>query len=65
MAGRGDLERARYAAEAGLNAVNYVVQQKSCLGGFPTIAAPVADTAFGGAAYSAYANAASGSPVSG
>ena len=63
VAGRADAERARYAAEAGLQAVNYVVQQKSCLGGFPTTAAPVADTAFGGAAYSAYASAASGSPL--
>ena len=63
IAGRSDFERARYAAEAGLQAVNYAVQQKSCLGGFPTTSSPVIDTAFGGAAYSAHAGAASGSPV--
>jgi Tfp pilus assembly protein PilX len=62
-ASRGDLERARYAAEAGLHAANAIVQQKSCVGGFPVAATPLADTNFGGAAYSAYASAASGSPL--
>jgi hypothetical protein len=60
---RADFERARYAAEAGLQAVNYMVQQAGCAGTYPTSAAPLVDAAFAGSAYSAYASAASGSPL--
>ena len=63
VAGRADRERARYAAEAGLQAVNYAVQKAACVGAYPTAAAPLADASFGGAAYSGYASAASGSPL--
>jgi len=60
---QSDLDRARYAAEAGLQAVNYQVQQASCSGGFPTSVAPVTNSNFGGAAYSAYASQASGTSL--
>lgn len=60
---RSDVERARYAAEAGLQAANYVIQQTGCAGGYPTSSTPVVDTAFGGSAYSAYASSISGSPL--
>lgn len=60
IAGQADLDRARYAAEAGLQAVNYQVQQAGCGGSFPVAAAPVSNSNFGGAAYSAYADSASG-----
>ena len=63
MASRGDVERARYAAEAGLQAVNYVIQQTGCAGGYPVESTPVVDSNFGNAAYSAYASALSGSPL--
>jgi len=57
MAATGDdAERARLAAEAGLQAANYAVQQQGCAGGFPTSAAPVTNANFAGAAYSAYAS---------
>ncbi len=63
IARQSDLERARYAAEAGLQAVNYQVQQQGCAGSFPTSAAPVTNANFGGGAYSAYADKASGTPL--
>ena len=63
VADQSHTERARYAAEAGLQAVNFVVQQAGCEGTYPTEASPVADTDFAGAAYSAYSTAATGSPV--
>ena len=63
LAGRDDAERARLAAEAGLQAANYIVQQQGCAGGYPTSALPVTNNAFGGASYSAYADRASGSPL--
>lgn len=53
-------DRARYAAEAGLQAVNARVQSFSCAGGFPVIGSPVVNSNFGGASYSAYATTASG-----
>jgi hypothetical protein len=58
-----DLARARYAAEAGLQAVNYRIQGLGCGGGYPISSSPVTDSNFGGAAYSAYANNTSGSPL--
>ncbi len=63
LAGQDDMERARLAAEAGLQAANYIVQQQGCAGGYPTSALPVTNNAFGGASYSAYADRASGSPL--
>ena len=63
VADQSDMERARYAAEAGLQAVNFVVQQAGCSGTYPTAAAPVTNADFAGAAYSAYSMAATGSPV--
>jgi hypothetical protein len=63
IASGSDLDRARYAAEAGLQAVNYQVQQQGCGGGFPTPAAPVTNSNFGGGSYAAYADKATGSPL--
>lgn len=63
LSGQDDTERARLAAEAGLQAANYVVQQIGCAGGYPTSALPVTNNDFGGAAYSAFADRASGSPL--
>jgi hypothetical protein len=60
---RSDFERARYAAEAGLQAVNYVIQQDGCIGIYPTAGAPLVDTAFAGSTYSAYASSPVGSPL--
>lgn len=62
IASGSDLDRARYAAEAGLQAINYQVQQQGCGGGFPTSLAPV-NSNFGGGAYSAYADKATGFPL--
>lgn len=60
---QSERERARYAAEAGLQAANYAIQAKACAGGYPISSSPVTDSNFGGAAYSAYANNTSGSPL--
>ena len=62
-ASQADRERARYAAEAGLQAVNYAVQGLGCGGGYPLSGAPVTDNNFGGAAYTAYSDRAVGSPM--
>lgn len=59
---QSDIDRARYAAEAGLQAVNADVQSENC-SGYATSSSPIADTDFGGATYSAYASASSGSPL--
>jgi len=64
IGGQSERARARYAAEAGLQAANYAMQAAGCAGGYPTAATPVTDADFGGASYSAYADAASGSPRS-
>jgi len=54
IANRSDLDRARYAAEAGLQAVNSVIQGKGCTAtDYPTSGGLVS---FGGATYSAYAS---------
>lgn len=58
-----DTDRARYAAEAGLQAVNAQVQGLSCAGGFPLAASPVSNGSFGGASYAAYATSATGNSV--
>jgi Tfp pilus assembly protein PilX len=60
---QSDLARARYAAEAGLQSVNYTIQALGCAGSYPILSSPVTDSNFGGAAYSAYANNTSGSPL--
>jgi Tfp pilus assembly protein PilX len=62
-ASQGDIERARYAAEAGLQAANYAVQGLACGGGYPVVGTPVTDNNFGGATYSAYSDRAAGSPM--
>ncbi len=57
IANRSDLDRARYAAEAGLQAVNFVVQGAGCTGtNYPISSGPLTNNNFGGATYSAYAN---------
>ncbi len=56
IANRSDLDRARYAAEAGLQAANFVVQGAGCTGNYPTSSAPVTNNNFGGATYSAYSS---------
>ena len=63
ITGQSDLARARYAAEAGLQAVNFVVQAAGCTGLFPTSGSPVTNSNFAGASYSAYSTTASNSPV--
>lgn len=55
---QGDADRARYAAEAGLQVVNAVIQSKDCKG-YPSITSPKTGN-FGAVSYSAYANPASG-----
>ncbi|MBK6672794.1 MAG: DNRLRE domain-containing protein [Proteobacteria bacterium] len=55
-----DADRARFAAEAGLQAVNAAVQARNCAGGYPVTASPVVNNNFGGASYSAYATSAGG-----
>jgi N-acetylneuraminic acid mutarotase/Tfp pilus assembly protein PilX len=55
-----DADRARFAAEAGLQAVNAQVQVASCAGGFPVAGAPLVNGGFDGATYSAHATSASG-----
>ena len=57
-----DADRARFAAEAGLQAVNAQVQAASCAGGFPVAAAPLVNNGFDSASYSAYATSARATP---
>jgi hypothetical protein len=67
---QSDRERARYAAEAGLQAVNYKIQNlpNACAGGYPISSPPVIDNNFNGAtadpkaSYSAYAETTTDSP---
>ncbi len=59
IANRSDLDRARYAAEAGLQAVNFAIQGMGCTGtNYPTSTTPppLTNNNFGGATYSAYAS---------
>ncbi|MCK6390193.1 MAG: DNRLRE domain-containing protein [Azonexus sp.] len=53
-------DRAYYAAEAGLQMLNAKIQALGCGASYPTAAAPVSNTTFGNAAYSAYSTAATG-----
>ncbi len=62
LGARADFERARSAAEAGLQAVNYAIQDLGCAGTHPISSSPVTNSNFGGATYSAYSNATTGSP---
>jgi N-acetylneuraminic acid mutarotase/Tfp pilus assembly protein PilX len=64
VSGQLDTDRARYAAEAGLQAANARVQSLGCAGGFPTSGAPTTNSNFGVASYSAYATSASGNTTS-
>jgi N-acetylneuraminic acid mutarotase len=64
VSGQMDTDRARYAAEAGLQAVNARVQSFACGGGFPTVGTPTTNGSFGGASYLAYATSASGNTTS-
>jgi hypothetical protein len=57
---QADLERARYAAQAGLQAANFALQAAGCS---RTAAASVSNPNFGGASYSAYSDTATGSPT--
>jgi hypothetical protein len=57
---QADLERARYAAQAGLQAANFALQALGCS---RTAAASVSNPNFGGASYSAYSDTATGSPT--
>jgi Tfp pilus assembly protein PilX len=50
-----DTDRARYAAEAGLQALNADIQTHSCVGWYPGLLSPKTNSNFGGASYSAYA----------
>ena len=50
-----DTDRARYAAEAGLQAVNASMQRNNCTGFYPSIGTPLTNSNLGGASYSAFA----------
>ena len=58
VASQGDVDRARYTAEAGLQAVNAIAQGKNCAG-----YTDLGTTAFGTGSFSATVNPKSGSPV--
>lgn len=58
-----EIDRARYAAEAGLQALNARVQSLGCGGSYPTAASAWSQPAFGSAAYSAYATTATGNTL--
>ncbi len=58
-----DIDHARYAAEAGLLALNARVQSLGCGATYPTAASPWSQSAFGSAAYSAYATTATGNTL--
>jgi hypothetical protein len=60
---QADLERARYAAQAGLQAANFALQAAGCNGLYPTASTPVSNPNFRGASYSAYSTTSTGSPV--
>lgn len=59
---QADYDRARYIAEAGLQAVNSIVQTKKCAGN-PVVASPIPTGNFGGGTFTGYASAGSGSPL--
>jgi Tfp pilus assembly protein PilX len=55
VSSQSDADRARYAAEAGLQALNADIQTHSCVGWYPGLLSPKTNSNFGGASYSAYA----------
>jgi hypothetical protein len=57
---QADMERARHAAQAGLQAANFALQAAGCS---RTAAASVSNPNFGGASYSASSDTATGSPT--
>jgi Tfp pilus assembly protein PilX len=61
---QSDVDRARYAAEAGLQALNARIQTSNCSGGYPASASPLINANFADARYSAYANPTSGNSTS-
>lgn len=63
IASQSDADRARYAAEAGLQAVNANVQNNNCSGLYYNALAPLTNSNFGGASFKAYANPGFGWPV--
>ncbi len=64
VASQGDQDRARYAAEAGLQAVSAEIQARDCTGPYPSIVSKEINNNFGGASYQAYANPSSGNTTS-
>lgn len=64
LSARAEQDRARYAAEAGLQHANQRLQQIGCAGPYP-LAGPTAvvNSTFGDASYTAHADRSSGSPV--
>ena len=64
VADQMDTDRARYAAEAGLQAVNATIQGRNCTGSYPSSVSPKTNGNLGGASYSAYASPASGNTTS-
>lgn len=55
VSGQMDTDRARYAAEAGLQAVNASIQGNNCTGFYPSALTPLTNSNLGGASYSAFA----------
>ena len=64
VASQGDQDRARYAAEAGLQAVNADIQTRNCTGFYPSFLSQKTNSNFGGASYAAYAIVPLGNVVS-
>ena len=63
VASQSDADRARYAAEAGLQAVNANMQDNNCSGFYYNILTPLTNSNFGGASFTAFANPGFGWPV--
>lgn len=64
VSGSADAEKARYAAEAGLEHANHRVQQSDCVAvAYPFVINPVASGNFGGASYTAHVSALSANKV--
>ncbi len=62
--GSRDIDKARYAAEAGLQRVTLKMHEKGCSGSYPIfLLSALQDNAFDGGKYYAYAGKLSGSPV--
>lgn len=62
--GSRDMDKARYAAEAGLQRVTLKMHEKGCSGSYPLfLLSALQDNAFDGGRYYAYAGRSSGSPV--